>query len=81
MQAPGVKLRAVLDNQPGNAEIYSLQLGSRLVVLSLIGTDREIAASAATWLAIRRSLKIAASADRAAKTFRSSALIAGVVLR
>ncbi|MDX6289056.1 MAG: hypothetical protein QOH42_855, partial [Blastocatellia bacterium] len=56
-QATGVRMRAVLENQPGNAEIYSLQLGSRLVLLSLIGTDREIAASAPAWLAIRRSLK------------------------
>jgi hypothetical protein len=35
-----------------------MQLGSRLVLLSLIGTDKEIAASAPAWLAIRRSLKI-----------------------
>ena len=57
-QATGVRLRAVLENQPGNAEIYSLRLGSRLVLLSLIGTDREIAASGPAWLAIRRSLKV-----------------------
>jgi len=56
--ATGVRLRAVLNNEPGNAEIYSLQLGSRLIVLSLIGTDKEIAASAPAWLAVRRSLKI-----------------------
>jgi hypothetical protein len=62
-QATGVKLRAVLNNEPGNAEIYSLQLGSRLVVLSLIGTDKEIAESAPVWLAIRRSLKIGASTE------------------
>ena len=62
-QATGVRLRAVLENQPGNAEIYSLQLGSRLVLLSLIGTDREIAASAPTWLAIRRSLKVKATSQ------------------
>ena len=60
-QATGVRLRAVLENQPGNAEIYSLQLGSRLVLLSLIGTDREISASASAWLAIRRSLKVKAN--------------------
>jgi hypothetical protein len=60
-QAPGVKMRAVLNNEPGNAEIYSLQLGSRLVMLSLIGSDREIAATAPAWLAIRRSLKIEAA--------------------
>ena len=53
-------MRAVLNNEPGNAEIYSLQLGPRLVMLSLIGTDKEIAASAPAWLAIRRSLKVEA---------------------
>jgi hypothetical protein len=57
-QATGVKMRAVLNNEPGNAEIYSLQLGPRLVLVSLIGSDREIAASAPAWLVIRRSLKI-----------------------
>ncbi len=56
--ATGVRLRAVMNNQPGNVEIYSLKLGSRLVLLSLIGSDREIAASAPAWLAIRRSLKV-----------------------
>jgi hypothetical protein len=60
-QAPGVRMRVVLNNEPGNAEIYSLQIGSRLVVVSLIGSDREIAASAPAWLAIRRSLKIEAA--------------------
>ena len=65
-QATGVRLRAVLENQPGNAEIYSLRLGSRLVLLSLIGTDREIAASAPAWLAIRRSLKVEANSEVAA---------------
>ena len=64
-QAMGVRLRAVLNNEPGNAEIYSLLLGARLVVLSLIGTDREIAANAPAWLAIRRSLKIEASTGAA----------------
>jgi hypothetical protein len=70
VQATGVKLRAVLNNEPGNAEIYSLQLGHRLVVLSLIGTDREIAATAPAWLAIRRSLKIEASTDTAGEKDR-----------
>jgi hypothetical protein len=62
-QATGVRLRAVLNNELGNAEIYSLQLGPRLVLLSLIGSDKEIAATAPAWLAIRRSLKIAASTN------------------
>jgi hypothetical protein len=57
-RASGVRMRAVMNNEPGNAEIYSMKLGSRLVLLTLIGSDREIAAAAPTWLAIRRSLKI-----------------------
>ena len=63
-QATGVRLRAVMNNEPGNAEIYALQLGSRLVLLSLIGSDKDIAASAAAWLAIRRSLKIEANTEQ-----------------
>ncbi|HMJ24271.1 MAG TPA: hypothetical protein VK475_00500 [Pyrinomonadaceae bacterium] len=57
-RATGVKMRAVLNNEPGNAEIYSLLLGPRLVMVSLIGSDREIAASASVWTTIRGSLKV-----------------------
>jgi hypothetical protein len=77
VQATGVRLRAVLNNEPGNAEIYSLQLGPRLVLLSLIGTDKEIAATAPVWLAIRRSLKIEASTDLAAVARESAATLSG----
>jgi hypothetical protein len=76
-QATGVRLRAVLNNEPGNAEIYSLQLGPRLVVLSLIGTDKEIAATASAWLAIRRSLKIEANTEPAAFALESAATLSG----
>jgi hypothetical protein len=79
-QATGVRLRAVLNNQPGNAEIYALQLGPRLVMLSLIGTDTEIAATASAWLAIRRSLKIEASMEPAAVP-ESAATLSGTVQR
>jgi hypothetical protein len=74
-QATGVRLRAVLDNQPGNAEIYSIKLGSRLVLISLIGTDREIAASAPAWLAVRRSLKIETNSEAATATLPSSLIL------
>lgn len=73
VQATGVRLRAVLNNEPGNAEVYSLQLGQRLVVLSIIGSDREIAASAPVWLATRRSLKVAANTQPAIGALRSAA--------
>jgi len=77
-QATGVRLRAVLNDVPGNAEIYSLQLGRRLVVLSLIGTDKEIAASAPAWLVIRHSLKMEASTDPATEALQSVADASGV---
>jgi hypothetical protein len=76
-QATGVRLRAVLNNELGNAEIYSLQIGPRLVLLSLIGTDKEIAATGPAWLAIRRSLKIEASTNLAAVARESAATFSG----
>ena len=72
-QATGVRLRAVLNNEIGNAEIYSLQIGPRLVLLSLIGSDKEIAATAPAWLAIRRSLRIEASTNLATVARKSAA--------
>jgi hypothetical protein len=57
-QASGVRLRAVLGGEPGNAEVYWLLLGRRLVVVSFIGSDKELAAPAPAWTTVRRGLKI-----------------------
>lgn len=64
-QATGYRLRATLNGEPGNAEVYSLQLGNRLVLVTLIGSDKEIAASANAWSTVRSSLKVAESAASA----------------
>ena len=58
-QATGVRLRAVLGGEPGNAEIYSTLLGRRLVLVSIIGSDKELSAAASAWGVVRRSLRIA----------------------
>jgi hypothetical protein len=58
VQASGVRLRAVLEEQSGNAEVYYLVLGRRLVLVTLIGSDKEIAAAAAAWSTVRGSLKM-----------------------
>ena len=58
IQAPGVRLRAVLNAEQGNAEVYSLLLGRRLVFVTLIGSDKEIAAAADLWATIRSSVKM-----------------------
>jgi hypothetical protein len=57
-RAEGVRLRAVLGGVPGNADTYSLLLGRRLVMLSLIGEDAELKEAAADWDTIRRSVKV-----------------------
>jgi len=57
-QASGVRLRAMLGGEPGNAEIYFLVLGRRLVLVTIIGSDKELAAAAAVWTTVRRSLKV-----------------------
>ena len=57
-KAEGVRLRAVLGGVPGNADTYSLLLGHRLVMLSLIGEDAELKEAAADWDTIRRSVKV-----------------------
>jgi hypothetical protein len=57
-RATGVRYRAVLGGEPGAMEIYTLLLGKRLVVLTLIGSDKEIAAAANAWAVVRRSLSV-----------------------
>lgn len=57
-EATGVSLRAVLNNEPGRADIFSLLLNQRLVMLSLIGSDKELAQAATAWTTIRRTLQI-----------------------
>ncbi len=57
-QATGVRLQAVLNSEPGVAHAYSLLLGRRLVLVTLIGCDKEIAAGATAWAMIRNSLRV-----------------------
>jgi hypothetical protein len=61
-QATGVRLRAVLSGEAGNAEIYNLLLGRRLVIVSIIGSDKELAAATSGWSTVRRSLKLSSAA-------------------
>jgi hypothetical protein len=57
-QASGVGLRTVLDGELGNAEAYSLVLGRRLVMVSFIGSDKELDAAASAWAIVRNTLKV-----------------------
>lgn len=56
--AEGVRLRAVLDGQPGGMDSYYRIVSDRLVDLSIIGSERDITKSAPVWDMIRNSLKV-----------------------
>jgi hypothetical protein len=56
--AEGTRLRANLDGQPGGMDSYSRIISDRLVNLSIIASEKDIAKSAPAWDTIRNSLKI-----------------------
>jgi hypothetical protein len=57
--AAGDRVRAVMDGQPGGMDSYFNIVSDRLVQMSIIGSEREIAKSAPVWDMVRNSLKIA----------------------
>jgi hypothetical protein len=56
--AEGVRLRAALSGEPGEATIYWVMLGNRVVVLTFFGPDKALQKAAPAWDAIRNSLHI-----------------------
>lgn len=56
--ADGVRLRAALDGEPGEAAIYWLTIGNRVVVLTFFGPDKGLKKATSTWDAVRNSLQI-----------------------
>ena len=56
--AEGVRIRAVLDQEPGGAEIYWFTLGNRLIVLTFFGPDKALKKAKPTWDVILNSLHI-----------------------
>ena len=57
--AEGAKVRAVMDGEAGGMDSYFNIIEDRLVQMSIIGSENEIAKSAPVWDMIRNSLKIA----------------------
>ena len=57
--AEGVRLRASLSGEPGEAAIYWLTVGNRVVVLTFFGPDAALKKAAPAWDSIRNSLHIA----------------------
>ena len=56
--AEGVRLRVVMDRQPGGLDSYYRIVSDRLVHLSVLGSERDIAKDAPAWDMIRNSLKV-----------------------
>jgi hypothetical protein len=58
-EALGARVRAMMDGQPGGMDAYFNITSDRLVQMSIIGSEKEIAKSAPIWDMIRNSLKVA----------------------
>ena len=56
--AQGARVRAVMDGEPGGMDSYFNVVSDRLVQMSIIGSEKEIAKSATVWDMIRNSLKV-----------------------
>ena len=56
--AEGVRLRVVMDRQPGGLDSYYRIMSDRLVHLSILGSERDIAKDVPAWDIIRNSLKV-----------------------
>jgi hypothetical protein len=56
--AEGVRLRASLSGEMGEATIYWITVGNRVVVLTFFGPDTAIKKAAPAWDAVRNSLHI-----------------------
>ncbi len=57
-KAEGTRIGAVLDGQHGEAAIYWLALGNRLVVLTFFGPDAALKQDAPTWDTVRSSIRV-----------------------
>ena len=56
--AEGVRLRASLSGEPGEAGVYWVMLGNRVAVLTFFGPDQALKQAAPAWDLIRSSIKI-----------------------
>src|SRR5216684_5994594 len=56
--AEGVRIRAVLDGEPGGMDSYYRIMSDRLVNLSIFASDKDIVKVAPGWDLLRNSLKI-----------------------
>lgn len=58
VRANGVRLRAVLQNESGSADVYWLVLDNRLVHVIIIGADQQLARASQAWGIICGTLRV-----------------------
>lgn len=58
VQAPGIKLRASISGETGDADIYWLVLGGRLVHVIYVGSDQERARATNVWNMVCSTLRV-----------------------
>jgi hypothetical protein len=58
VQAPGIKLRASISGETGDADIYWLALGGKLVHVIYVGSDQERARATNAWNMVCSTLRV-----------------------
>ena len=66
--ADGVRVKASLSGEPGEADVYWATLGNRVVVLTLFGPDKALKQATSAWDTIRTTLQIEALPPKASPT-------------
>jgi hypothetical protein len=61
VKADGVRIRAVLDGDPGAAQTYWALLGQRLVVMTFFGPDKALKQMSSAWDTVRSSVQVEGS--------------------
>jgi hypothetical protein len=66
--AEGVRVKASLSGEPGEADVYWVTLGNRVVVLTFFGPDKALKQATPAWDTIRTTLKIEPPPPKAGAT-------------
>ena len=66
--AEGVRVKASLSGEPGEAGVYWVTLGNRVVVLTFFGPDKALKQATPAWDTIRTTLKIEPPPPKASPT-------------
>src|ERR1041384_995278 len=66
--AEGVRVKASLSGEPGEADVFWAMLGGRVVVLTFFGPDKALKQATPVWDTIRTTLKIEPPPPKASPT-------------